>query len=78
MGDMRAINTMPAFTMVAECKYALTGVGAAIAPGNQKWKGNCADFVKAPSKTRTDAVVITAPVGDFSANSTNDVVPTLT
>ena len=26
----------PAFTMVAECKYALTGVGAAMAPGSQK------------------------------------------
>ena len=31
--------------MVAECKYALTGVGACIAPGNQKWKGNWADLV---------------------------------
>jgi len=27
---------IPAFTIVAECKYALTGVGAAMAWGNQK------------------------------------------
>ncbi len=28
-------------------------VGAAIAFGNQKWKGNCALFVSAPSKMKT-------------------------
>src|SRR5690606_29049835 len=38
--------------MVAECKKAETGVGAFIAPGNQKWKGNCADLVKAPIKRK--------------------------
>ena len=43
----------PALTIVAECRNALTGVGAAIALGNQKWKGNCADFVNAPSKIKT-------------------------
>ena len=42
---------MPAFTIVAECSRALTGVGAAIAAGSQKWNGNCADFVNAPSAT---------------------------
>ncbi|MNE77955.1 hypothetical protein D3C80_1743170 [compost metagenome] len=51
IGEKRASRYIPAFTMVAECKYADTGVGAFIAPGNQKWKGNCADFVMAPSAT---------------------------
>jgi hypothetical protein len=36
--------------MVAECRYAETGVGAAIAWGSQKWKGNCALLVKAPAR----------------------------
>ena len=36
--------------MVAECRYAETGVGAAIAWGSQKWKGNCADLVNTPSR----------------------------
>jgi len=30
-----------------ECRYADTGVGAAIACGSQKWNGNCALFVNA-------------------------------
>ncbi|MEL6641614.1 MAG: proton-conducting transporter membrane subunit, partial [Pseudomonadota bacterium] len=30
----------------ARMALTVTGVGAAIAWGNQKWKGNCADFVK--------------------------------
>jgi len=41
--------------MVAECRYAETGVGAAIACGSQKWKGNCALLVKAPSSTSSNA-----------------------
>ena len=40
---------------MAECSYALTGLGAAIAPGSQKWKGNWADLVKAPRSTRRSA-----------------------
>ena len=48
-------NGLPAFTIVAECKYALTGVGAAMACGNQKWNGNCADLVNAPNSTSTNA-----------------------
>jgi hypothetical protein len=40
--------------MAAACRYALTGVGAAIAPGSQKWKGTKADFDSAPtSSSRT-------------------------
>ncbi len=34
-GVNRSNKKIPAFTIVAECKYALTGVGAAIALGNQ-------------------------------------------
>ena len=39
---------MPAFTMVAECRKALMGVGASIAFGSQMWKGHCALLVAAP------------------------------
>src|SRR5687768_2890491 len=51
-GVILAIRYTPALTMVAECRYALTGVGACIAFGNQKWNGNCADFVNAANSTR--------------------------
>ena len=34
-GVKRATRYNPALTIVAECKYALTGVGASIASGNQ-------------------------------------------
>ena len=49
-GHRRASRNTPAFTIVAECKYADTGVGAAIACGSQKWNGNCALFVSTPSR----------------------------
>ena len=78
IGDIRAISTMPAFTIVAECRYALTGVGAAIAPGSQKWNGNCADFVNAPTSTRTAATVAVVPAGGSAANSANELVPAST
>ena len=42
----------PAFTIVAEWRYALTGVGATIAPGSHAWNGYWADFVIAPTSTR--------------------------
>jgi hypothetical protein len=35
-GQRRARRNTPALTIVAECRYADTGVGAAIALGNQK------------------------------------------
>ena len=37
--------------MVAEWRYALTGVGASMADGSQKWNGTWADLVNAPAKT---------------------------
>src|SRR5699024_12564045 len=48
---------MPALTMAAECRYAETGVGAAMAPGNQKWNGILADFDSAPAKIKHRATV---------------------
>ena len=39
---------MPAFTMVAEWRKALMGVGASIAFGSQMWKGHWALLVAAP------------------------------
>jgi hypothetical protein len=56
-------------TIVAECRYALTGVGAAIAAGSQAWKGNCADFVNAPSRISTRATVTSGPPGAGRAAS---------
>ena len=49
-GDRRATRYTPAFTIVAEWRYALTGVGATIAPGSHEWNGYCADLVNAPSE----------------------------
>ena len=53
---------MPAFTIAAACRYALTGVGAAIAPGSQKWNGKIADLLSAPTRSRTIAVSMRGPV----------------
>jgi hypothetical protein len=38
-GVILAMRYTPAFTIVAEWRYALTGVGASIALGSQKWNG---------------------------------------
>ena len=57
---------MPAFTIAAECKYADTGVGAAIAPGNQICHGACADFVIAPNIISTIAVEIAGVFSIFA------------
>ncbi len=54
---------MPALTMAAACRYALTGVGAAIAPGSQKWKGTSADLVIAPTRTSTTAAATASAAG---------------
>lgn len=59
---------MPALTIEAACRYALTGVGAAIAPGSQKWKGICADFVRAPTRTSRTAVVVRVSAAGGSAS----------
>ena len=54
-GHSRASRNTPALTMVAECRNADTGVGAAIALGSQKWKGNCALLVNVPSRISSSA-----------------------
>ena len=51
-GVILAMRYTPAFTIVAEWRYALTGVGASIAFGSQKWNGTWADFVNAASRTK--------------------------
>ena len=48
---------MPALTIAAACRYALTGVGAAMAPGSQKWKGKIADLLSAPTSSSTIATL---------------------
>src|SRR5699024_10410865 len=47
--------------MAAAWRYALTGVGAAIAPGSQKWKGMSADFEIAPTGMRMVEERMTGP-----------------
>ena len=62
-GANRATRYTPALTIVAECRYVLTGVGATIAPGSQEWNGIWADFVNAPSRISTRATVTAVPLG---------------
>ena len=60
-GESRATRYTPALTIEAACRYALTGVGAAIAAGSQGWKGSCADFVSAPTRISASAAVTVPP-----------------
>ena len=48
IGLRRSTRNPPAL-MIPACIRAETGVGASIVSGSQLWKGNCADFVIAPS-----------------------------
>src|SRR5687767_10141611 len=48
-----ASRYMPALTMVAECRYVETGVGAFMAPGNQKCSGYWADLENAAINRQT-------------------------
>ncbi len=59
-------------TIVAECRYALTGVGAAIAPGSQKCSGNWADLENAPTSTSARP---TWPIVERGAASTTAAMP---
>ena len=60
----------PAFTMVDECRRALVGVGATMAPRSQVWKGIWAAFVM-PAKARavTASVVSTGLLMPMARNS---------
>ena len=55
--------------MVAECRYADTGVGAAIAFGSQNWNGNCALLVSAPRRIRVKVTSIELVAADQFAGS---------
>ena len=46
-----------------------------MAPGSQKEKGNCADFVNAPRNTSTSATETIVPSGGLDTRSVIDVVP---
>src|SRR6478752_4362531 len=61
--------------MVAECRYALTGVGAVIAPGSQAWNGYCADLVNAPMRISTSATVTVVPDGGAATIALRRYVP---
>src|SRR6478609_6674676 len=69
---------MPALTMVAACRNALAGVGAAMAPGSQNWNGMIADLLIPPTIINTTAVVINGPDGGFAMISEMVKVPAVT
>ena len=68
-GVIRAIRYTPALTIAAACRYALTGVGAAIAPGSQKCSGTMADFASAPTRISTMAIDAARPDGGAAISS---------
>ena len=74
-GVSRATRYTPAFTIAAACRYALTGVGAAMAPGSQKWNGTIADFDSAPTSTRISATAAAVPLGGEATSSDSRYVP---
>src|SRR5271165_1466618 len=57
--DSRHTMYTPAVTMVAAWISAETGVGPAMASGNQTYRGNCADLPQAPTNRSRHAAVIT-------------------
>ena len=72
-GARRATRKMPALTIAAACRYALTGVGAAIAPGSQKWNGKMADLLNAPIRISTIAMVTDVPAGGSATISDSEI-----
>ena len=77
-GAIRPMRKMPALTIAAACRYALTGVGAAMAAGSQKWNGKIADFEIAPASTSITAVVASGPAGASAMITARLVDPTST
>lgn len=71
-GASRATRYTPAFTMAAACRYALTGVGAAIAPGSQKCSGTTADLLSAPIRISTTATFTASPPGGCARASRSE------
>ena len=70
-GPSSPMRKMPAFTIAAACRYALTGVGAAIATGSHALNGNTADFASAPARTSSTASARYPPPGS-GADATDD------
>ena len=66
---------IPALTMVAEWRYAETGVGAAIAPGSQEWKGAWALFVRMAGSSSASAIVFVAGASSRSSSAERLAVP---
>ena len=65
-GWIRLSRKTPAATIAAECRYAETGVGAAIARGSQKCSGTCALFARAETPMNA-APMKTADPGSAAA-----------
>ena len=62
-GLIRVIRNTPDVTMVAAWISAETGVGPSIASGSQRYKGSCALFPHAPTKSnRPMAVAVTGAI----------------
>jgi hypothetical protein len=55
--------------MAAECRYAETGVGAAIARGSQKWNGTCALLASAATAINAAATAVVVPPSARSIRS---------
>jgi hypothetical protein len=68
-GYTRPRSKTPAATIAAECRYAETGVGAAIARGSQKCSGTCALFASAAIEIRSPETFRSAPGSTRSTSS---------
>ena len=67
-GPSRSSRYTPALTMVAECRRALVGVGATIAPSSQPLNGICALFVSAAkARHATGSITSAFPAAEVSA-----------
>lgn len=75
-GRKRYNKNTPAVTRVDECTSAETGVGAAIAAGNQAEKGSCADFVIAITTRNNNEIETTsAPNPQYPKRMKNKASP---
>ena len=61
--------------MAAACRYALTGVGAAIASGNQACSGTWAHLASAPTRTSSTASWTSPPSGGCASRDEIRSVP---
>jgi hypothetical protein len=68
-GCTRTSRYTPAVTIVAACISADTGVGPAIASGNQKYNGNCADLPAAAKNSSSAIAVAASPASRNTGNA---------